>query len=55
MKFYEWIANVCDLMCKPRSYGVELIKDNNCFFCFDDGMTPEEVLEKEKIVLILKN
>lgn len=47
-RFFEWVAKCCDLLGKPKSYGVNLFpeKDPSWFGCFDDGMTPEEAVAK---------
>lgn len=47
-KFFEFIAACAALLKMPKAYGEELLKDRCWFFCFDDGLTPEQAVEKYK-------
>ena len=51
MTFFEWVAKCCDLMGKPRSYGKEMLPDidPSWFYCYDDGLSPEEAVEEAKL------
>ena len=55
IKFFQWIASICKLMEQPASYGESLIKDPCWFYCFDDGMSPEEALQEARNNNIVKD
>jgi hypothetical protein len=46
--YYEWIAEVCVLLGKPKEYGAELVQDVNWFGCWDDGMSAEDAVAEAK-------
>jgi hypothetical protein len=50
MKFYEWVFKCCDLLGKSKEQGVDLLpeSDPGWFWAFEDGLTPEQAVEKYK-------
>lgn len=49
--FFQWVYECCKLMGKDKDYGHNLLpaKDPSWYWCFDDGMTPEEAVAKYKL------
>lgn len=45
-KFYEWIADCCKELGWPIEKGCILIEDDSWYWCYDDGMTPEEAVKE---------
>lgn len=43
-RYYKWIANVCGVLKWDVMKGADLIADPSWFYCYDDGMTPEEAV-----------
>lgn len=48
MKYFEWIAKVCELLGWAKEDGVKIVEDPNWFGCWDDGMTPEDAVAEAK-------
>jgi hypothetical protein len=49
-QFFQWVAECCTLLGKPREFGENLMpeKDISWWACFDDGMTPEAAVAEYK-------
>lgn len=47
-KFFSWLAEVCAELDKPAEFGVELVEDESWYFCYDDGLTPQQAVKEFK-------
>ena len=47
-RFFLWVAKCCKLLGKDKSYGRNMMpsEDPSWYFCFDDGLKPEEAVAK---------
>lgn len=47
-RFFDWVEACTALLGWPLEQGVEMLPENDpCwFFCYDDGMSPEEAVRE---------
>jgi len=45
-QYFKWIANVCGVLKWDIMKGADLIGDPSWFYCYEDGLTPEEAVQE---------
>ncbi len=52
--WFMWLKDVCVLLDKPSTYGIELMKDMSWFYCFDDGLSPAQAVAEARSKGVVK-